>query len=121
MKPKHIKKLQAQSKKLSARRISRDLFRVESASHPDEGQTVRLHVAEDGAIVGECSCEWALHHGVACSHVLAALAWLAERKGRTLSFWLSPQDAERQNRRTLFLAADAHKGEDGVWITSRSA
>ena len=121
MKPKHIKKLQAQSKKLTAKRVSTNLFRVESASHPDEVQTVQLRVDEGGAIVADCSCEWAQHHGVACSHVLAALEFLAERKGRTLSFWLNPEDAERQNRRTLFLAADPKNAEDGVWITSRSA
>jgi hypothetical protein len=121
MKPKHIKKLQAQSKKLTATRISRNIFRVESASHPDEVQTVSLRVARAGRIVGECSCEWSQHQGVACSHVLAALEHLAERKGRTLSFWLNPEDAERQNRRTLFLAADRHSPEDGVWITSRTA
>ena len=121
MKPKHIKKLQAQSKKLTSTRVSRNIFRVESASQPDEVQTVSLQVGKDGRIMGECSCEWSQHQGVACSHVLAALEHLAEQKGRTLSFWLNEEDAERQNRRMLFLSGDRRTSEDGVWITSRSA
>lgn len=119
MTPKNIKQLQQQSRKLRARRVDRNTYVVESNSNPQANHVVMVHFEKDGTVHTRCTCPWAIHNGVACSHVLAALEYMASQKGRKLSFWLSHEDAERQKHRTFYLSG-AGKAE-GVWITSRSA
>lgn len=124
IKPKNIKDLQSRSKDLQVRRLSKDTFAVESANNPNGNHvvTVRFGSAEraNAVVFTRCSCEWARHRGVACVHVMAALEFLADLKGRKLSFWLSEQDARRQKNRVFYL--DTGSGvQDGVWITSRAA
>jgi len=120
MKPKNIKQLHVQSKQLAVRRVGKNAFVVQSQSDPHTRHTVTIRHLGAGQIAAGCNCEWAEHQGVACSHVIAVLGWLAARRGRKLSFWLNAQDAERQKHRTLHLV-DSSGTQNGVWITSRSA
>lgn len=118
MKPKNIKELQARSRELRVRRIGKDTFAVESANNPNGNHVVTVRFSRNGIVHTRCSCEWARHRGVACVHVMAALDYLADLKGRKLSFWLTEQDARRQKNRVFYL--DTGTGiQDGVWITSR--
>ncbi len=118
MKPKYIKQLQAQSRRLQARRVDHDTFVVESVSNPVANHVVTVKFEHDGTIHTRCTCEWAINQGIACSHVMAALEHLASIRGRTLSFWLTEEEAKRQKQRVFYLAGGRH--EDGVWITSRA-
>ncbi len=115
--PKHIKELQSRSRKLRARRVDRNTYVVESLSNPVAHHVVTIVFDDDGAIHTRCTCPWALHRGVACAHTMAALEYMAAQKGRTLSFWRTREDAERQRQRIFYLSG----GKDGVWITSRTA
>lgn len=117
MKPKHIKRIQARSRGLQVRQITTDTFVVTSISNPVAHHIVTVRFGADATVHARCTCPWAINHGIACAHVMAALEYLAGRKARTLSFWSTADDARRQKHR-LFLLTD---GDDGVWITSRSA
>lgn len=117
MKPKHIKRIQSRSRRLKVRQIARDTFVVTSASNPVANHIVTVSFGPDATVRARCTCPWAINHGVACAHVMAALEYLAARKERTLSFWGTAEEARRQKHRLFFLAGD----DDGVWITSRSA
>lgn len=116
MTPKNIKQMQARSRKLDVRRVNRNTYVVESVTSPLAHHIVTIQFGRDNTVHTRCTCAWAINGGVACSHVLAALEHLAEQKGRTLSFWLSSEDAQRQKHRTFYLAG---LGRNGVWITSR--
>ncbi|MCU0499036.1 MAG: SWIM zinc finger domain-containing protein [Anaerolineae bacterium] len=117
MKPKNIKDLQTQSRKLRVRRVDRDTLVVESTSNQLAHHVVTISFQDD-QIHARCTCPWAIHRGIACSHVMAALEYLARQKGRKLSFWLTEQDAQRQRQRVLYLRGE--RPEEGVWITSRN-
>ncbi len=122
MRPKHIKQLQTQSRQLTVRRVDHHTFVVESVSNPNANHIVTVRFDKDGTVRARCTCPWAINRGVACTHVMAALEYLASRKGRTLSFWLSDEDAYRQKHRIFYLAGGSRDvGDSGVWITSRSA
>jgi hypothetical protein len=119
MLPKNIKQLQSQSRELQARRVDRNTVVVESTSNPMANHVVTVRFDDDEHTIStRCTCPWAIHNGVACSHVMAALEYLASLKDRTLSFWLTEEAARRQKHRTFFLRGT--NGE-GVWITSRPA
>ena len=118
MKPKNIKKLQAQSRKLRVYWISKHALAVESTSNEVANHIVTVRLRKDGAVHARCTCPWALNHGVACSHVMAALEFMAAQKRRTLSFWPTEADARRQKQRVFYLNGASR--EDGVWITSRT-
>lgn len=120
MKPKNIKRLQRESRKLLARRVDRHTVAVASASNPVANHIVTVHFHRDGTIHARCTCPWAQNRGIACSHVMAALEYLAERKRRTLSFWDNEHDARRQKQRVFHLYGGKNPA-DGVWITSRGA
>jgi hypothetical protein len=117
--PKHIKELQSRSRKLRARRVDRNTYVVESLSNPQAQHIVSIIFEDDGTIHTRCTCPWAMHRGVACAHTMAALEYTAMQKGRTLSFWLTKQDALHQRQRIFYLANN--NGSEGVWITSRNA
>ncbi len=151
MKPKNIKQMQSDSRHLKVRRIGKNTFSVESASDPATQHVVTVIFDAGHVIQSRCNCAWAQHGGVACSHVMAALEYLADLKGRRLSFWLTQADARRQKNRMFFLtgtrsvrerlragaqsrfaafeivpgkkaeAPEADEGNKGVWVTSRSA
>lgn len=121
MKPKHIKQLQRQSRKLQARRVDKHTLAVESTSNPQASHIVTVRFEPNGMIHARCTCPWAQNRGIACSHVMAALEYLAERKRRTLSFWETEKEARRQKQRVFFLTSDSLTPDDGVWITSRGA
>ncbi len=118
MKPKNIKRLQAQGKELRANLVNRHTLVVRSTSSPLANHIVTVEYRDDGTIHARCTCPWALNGGVACSHVIAALERLANTKGRTLSFWTSKEEAERQKHRIFYLTGE--RDDDGVWITSRT-
>ncbi|NJL95942.1 MAG: SWIM zinc finger family protein [Anaerolineae bacterium] len=120
MKPKYIKQLQATSRDLDAVRVAKHQVLVESATDPADAHLVTVRYEDGHTIYARCTCEWSQHNGVACKHVMTALEELAATKGRTLSFWLTPEDARRQKQRTFYLARYS-TDPDGVWITSRTA
>lgn len=116
--PKNIKQLQNRSRKLQVFPIHKHALAVGSASNLAANHIVTVTFGPDGkAVHARCTCPWALNHGIGCSHVMAALEYLANTKDRTLSFWGSREDAIRQKQRTFYLTTD---GKDGVWITSRA-
>lgn len=119
MRPKHIKQLQRQSKKLTVRRIDRHTLSVESATLPDARYRVIVSFMADHTIQAQCNCPWAKNRGFACSHVMAALEFLAAQKGRILSFWPTREDAARQKQRVFYLPGRT-TFDEGVWITSRA-
>jgi hypothetical protein len=119
MKPRNIKQLQAESRKLQAHWLDSDTVIVESRSDPDHCHAITFTFDGDDQVYAHCTCEWSQNHGVACSHVMAAMEHLAELKGRTLSFWLTMEDAKRQKSRTFYLAR-RQDDNNGVWITSRA-
>ncbi|NDJ85424.1 MAG: SWIM zinc finger family protein [Chloroflexi bacterium] len=119
MKPTNIKDLQSQSRNLTVRRVDRDTFVVESLSNPRGNHIVTVRFGDANTVYARCTCPWAKNHGVACSHVIAALEYLAGLKGRRLSFWLTQEDANRQKHRTFYLAGGRNR-QEGVWITSRT-
>lgn len=124
MKPKNIKQLQSQSRHLQARWVDRNTLVVESTTSSQANHVVTvefLHGGPEGtaqSVRARCTCPWAMHNGTACSHVMAALEYLASKKNRTLSFWASRDDARRQKNRMFYLMGN--REEDGVWITSRT-
>jgi uncharacterized Zn finger protein len=118
VKPKNIKRLQAQGKELNAHILNRHTLAVASATSPLANHIVTVEYGPDGTIHARCTCPWAINGGVACSHVIAALERLANTKGRTLSFWTSKEEAERQKHRVFYLAGE--RDDEGVWITSRN-
>ncbi len=119
MKPKYIKQLQTQSRKLGAQQIHRHIIAVESTTDPDVNYRVTIRFEPDNKVYAHCTCTWAEHQGIACSHVMAALEYMAAMKQRTLSFWRNREDAERQKHRMFRLVGN--KGGGSVWITSRTA
>lgn len=128
MLPKNIKALQEKSRSLGVRIIPpgrpRDPFLALVESTDKLSHMVRVWFRNihnrDGRpatrIDALCTCTWSEHGGVACSHVIAALNKLAERRQSSLSFWLTPEDAHRQKHRVFQLGGPQGK----IWITSRS-
>jgi hypothetical protein len=121
MKPREIKAIQAKSQKLEARVLKRADNRepytiiVGSSSTDTFNFIVTVKFVDNGSIHARCTCAWAEHGGIACCHVIAALSKLAALKHRTLSFWLTPEDARRQKQSLFTLRG----GKDHIWITSR--
>ncbi len=117
MLPKHIKQVQRRSRHLHARKVGLSIM-VDSATEVPGRYvvTIRYNPTSD-TITAYCSCNWGNHHGVACSHVMAALEMMAAQKGRSLSYWLTEDEARRQRHKRFYLT----RGDDaeGVWITSR--
>lgn len=128
MLPKNIKALQEKSRHLGARVIPpgrpHDPFLVMVESSDKLSHMVRVWFRKlrgegnkgETRIDALCTCPWSEHGGVACSHVIAALNKLAERRQSALSFWLSPEDARRQKHRVFQLGGANGK----IWITSRN-
>lgn len=122
-KPTQIKALQAKSKSLTAYVLKQQhpsdthVVLVASSSNPALSFVVMIKFQKNGTIHARCTCEWARHGGVACSHVIAALSKLALTKKRVLSFWLTPEEAQRQKQSLFRLNA----GSENIWITSRAA
>ncbi len=123
MRPKHIKNLQSRSKNLTARVIDPVekgdpyVVIVTSASNPYLNRIVTVHFKSDGTVNARCTCRWARFGGLACIHVIAALRKLASRKHRVLSFWLTPDAAQRQKHHLSGLTGSGK--DEPIWITSR--
>lgn len=116
--PKNLRDLRERSKHLTATILNAHTVIVSSDSNAVANHLVTLKYNAGAIISARCTCPWAQHGGVACSHVIAALERLAEYKGRKLSFWHSRAEAERQKKRTFRISG--RQNED-VWITSRTA
>ncbi|MFO7322875.1 MAG: SWIM zinc finger family protein [Chloroflexota bacterium] len=119
MKPKDVKRLQRLARGLRVRPIAKDMLVVESKSSASGHHIVTIHYDENGTLRCRCSCAWAAHGGYGCSHVMAALAYLAEKRRRAISFWPTREDAERQRNRMLRLVGSQSDDENGLWITTR--
>jgi hypothetical protein len=124
--PKNIKDLQDASRDLSAHRIDKNTYVVESRTNPSANHVVTVGFNDDGRTVkARCTCAWAVFNGIACSHVLATLEYMAAQKERTLSFWNSENEARRQKHRLFKLVGNGSNNDDrdqsNIWITSRSA
>lgn len=86
----------------------RGTFLVTSAS---SGKRYTVWEMSDGGF--RCSCEWAYWNPRdECSHTLSVREWLEASGNRSLSFWSTEQDAERQHRPTEWVSS-------GLWQTSR--
>ena len=118
MKPKNIKNIQAKSRHLVVGRVDDYTFAVDSSSDPNQRHIVTLKPDKQGRIHSTCTCEWSQFSGVGCVHVMATLNFIAEQKGRKLSFWQTEADAKRQKNR-IFELTD-RRGREQVWITSRA-
>lgn len=118
MKPTEIKKLQRRSRDLHVRQVSPNMLVVNSRSNPYSQHIVTLEV-KDGIIHARCTCPWAQNGGYGCSHVMAALNYLALRQKRAISFWGDLEEAKRQRHRILKLAGSEPGGD--IYITSRPA
>lgn len=119
--PKNIKQLQERSRDLQARRVDKNTFVVASTTNSSASHIVTVNFSDDGHTVqARCTCAWATYNGIACSHVLAALEYMASLKERTLSFWNDEYVARRQKHRLFHLVGNEEE-RDGIWITSRSA
>ena len=125
MRPSQLKALQAKSKRLHVQMITPHhagesfVVIVGSRSNAALNRVVTVRFLPDGTIHARCTCQWAEHGGIACSHVIAALNKLAERKQRRLSYWLTHEEAHRQKKALFQLTGE--QSSDFVWITSRSA
>ena len=125
MRPSQLKALQARSKRLRAQMIMPHhdgesfVVIVESRTNAALNRVVTVRFMPDGTIHARCTCQWAEHGGIACSHVIAALNKLAERKQRRLSYWLTREEAHRQKKALFQLAGE--RSAEFVWITSRAA
>jgi uncharacterized Zn finger protein len=115
LKTRNLKDLQAKARRLKTTVIDAHTVLVQSQSSPNHVISVRSR--RNGAIEARCTCAWAQHGGSACSHILAALSALAARQNRKLSFWMTPEEAQRQRKHVLQVI-----GENGgrIWLTSRS-
>lgn len=118
MKPKNIKHIQQKSRNLVVGRVDDTTFAVDSSSDPNQRHIVTLKPDRDGRIQSSCTCEWSQFRGVGCAHVMATLNFVAEQKGRKLSFWKTLADAKRQKNRLFELTNLRGRGQ--VWITSRA-
>ncbi|MGB7338576.1 MAG: SWIM zinc finger family protein [Phototrophicaceae bacterium] len=121
--PKNIKDLQHVSRDLTTKRVDFNTYMVTSRTHPDTDYIVTVTFDKDGRHVkADCTCQWATFNGIACSHVLATLEFMAAQKKRTLSFWNEETNARRQKHRLFKLVSnrDDEKDQSHVWITSRN-
>ena len=115
MKPTDIKRLQRRSRDMRVTRVAPNTLVVSSRTNPQLQHIVTLEWEKQSGIRARCTCPWAQHGGAACSHVLAALNYIASQQRRAVSFWLNVEDARRQKHRVLTLKA----GDGDVYITSR--
>jgi len=121
MRPKRIKFLQTRSKHLPTVVIDPvekgDPYVVVVGSRSNRylNRVVTVKFEPDGTVNARCTCQWAHFGGTGCVHVIAALQKLASRKQRTLSFWLSPEEARRQKQHLIKLRGV----DEDIWITSR--
>jgi hypothetical protein len=121
MRPKRIKFLQTRSKELPTVVIDPvekgDPYVVVVGSRTNRylNRVVTVTFEPDGAVNARCTCQWARSGGTGCVHVIAALQKLASRKQRSLSFWLSPEEAKRQKQHVIKLRGV----DEDIWITSR--
>ena len=121
--PKNIKNLQDASRDLMARYVDKNTYVVESRTNPAANHIVTVTFDDEGRTVkARCTCAWANFNGIACSHVLAALEYMASQKERTLSFWNDENEARRQKHKLFKLIGKAdNKDQSNIWITSRGA
>lgn len=120
MKPVEIKKLQRRSRNLGVRRAAPNTLVVYSRSNPNSQHIVTLESEKSGIIHARCTCPWAQNGGYGCSHVMAALNYVATKQQRAISFWSDLEEAQKQRHRILRLTG-GHNTDGEIYITSRPA
>jgi hypothetical protein len=105
------KQIQQKSRQYEVKRLTPNSYRV---SDPDSGRAYIVNLGLNG---GTCSCPWGQYRPdddrrSGCSHVVAAMNYRAEKKGRRISAWTSINAARRQHRPILPIG-------DGLILTSR--
>src|SRR5258708_33702846 len=94
-KPTRIKALQAKSKRLTAYVLKQQhpgdphVVLVASSSNPALSFIVAIKFEEDGRVHARCTCEWARHGGVACSHGVCGPPQITSTQERVCSFVLN--------------------------------
>lgn len=85
----------------------------------NSGKEYIVNVFQDGG--ASCNCDWATKRvdalvenkgATACSHTIAVFEFIAQGNGRTVSAWVTEEEAARQHRPVTNLV-------DGVLLTSR--
>jgi hypothetical protein len=107
----NAKEIQSRSRCHEVRQVRANWYKVTSS------ETGRVYDVGLGLNGGTCTCEWGRQRPdddrrSACSHVVAAINYRAEQKGRRVSAWNSKEQALRQHRPMLAIG-------DGVILTSR--
>ena len=117
MKPTEIKKFSAEVAICVCGASRLNTLVVTSQSNPYAHHIVTIETENNGTIRARCTCPWAQNGGYGCSHVMAALNYLATKQRRAISFWADLQEAKRQRHRILRLAGSGPDGD--IYITSR--
>lgn len=107
----YAKKIQKKSRSLLVRQVGPNWFKV---TDPATRQQYDVNLGLNG---GTCTCPWGQtrpspDHRSGCSHVVAALEYRSEQRGRRISVWTSERAARRQHRPMLKIG-------DGLIVTSR--
>ena len=105
------KQIQQKARQYQVKRLTPNSYRVSS---PDSGRSYIVNLGLNG---GTCTCPWGQYRPdddrrSGCSHVVAAINYRAEQKGRRISAWTSMNAARRQHRPILPIG-------DGLVLTSR--
>jgi len=106
------KTLQNKAKKNKVQPQGKGEFSVTSAT---SGKTYTVTNLANGGF--QCTCKWSQYHRTdlkPCSHCLAVEEWLEQAGNRSLSFWTSEEEAQRQHRPVMRVG-------QGLWATSRAA
>lgn len=110
---KNAKVIQSKSRKNIVHPLGNNLYQVVSASSGN------VYDVTLGAGAGRCNCDWGKYRPAhdqrsGCSHVLAALSFVAQEDGKvSVSAWGNVADAARQHRQMVSIG-------DGVVVTVRA-
>lgn len=111
MQVKNLKALQRKSLKLEVTPTANaHIFSVKSGS--DDKMSYIVYFSQ-GYHEATCTCQWMQNGGNVCSHVMAAVRFVARHNGNRVSFWLDEMRAQRQRKRRVGFA--------DIWITVRNA
>lgn len=101
----HAKRLQRKTRDNEVLGFASGAWLVESSTSGEVHQVIET---PSGL---RCDCDWNKYHPERpCSHRMAVSDEIAERKGWTLYYWTSEEDAQRQHKQTLQIG-------EGLWVT----